>query len=157
MEQVKVKIALGSDHRGLEFKQAVGDYIVELGHSCHDFGSYDSNSVDYPDIAREAAGAVSSGEYDYGILICGTGIGMSMASNKVRSIRAALCRDAFDAGRARQHNDANILCMGSEKTQPNVAREIVKAFLTEQFEGGRHARRLDKIGQLENTMFDNRP
>jgi len=157
MEQVKVNIALGSDHRGLEFKQAVRDFIIDLGHSCHDFGCYDSSSVDYPDIAGEVAGAVNSEGYEYGILICGTGIGMSMAANKIRGIRAALCRDAFDASRARQHNDANILCLGSERVQPDAAREIVKAFLSEQFEGGRHSQRLDKIHALENMMFDNRP
>ena len=152
-----MNIALGSDHRGLEFKQAIQDFIIELGHGCHDFGCYDSNSVDYPDIAREVAGAVNSGEYDYGILICGTGIGMSMAANKIRGIRAALCRDALDASRARQHNDANILCLGSERVQPDTAREIVKTFLSVQFEGGRHLQRLDKMRSLENIMFDNRP
>ena len=151
-----MNIALGSDHRALELKQAIMDFIIELGYGCQDFGSYDSNSVDYPDIAQKVAEAVISGEYDYGVLICGTGIGMSIAANKIRGIRAALCHDVFDATRARQHNDANILCMGSEKTQPDDAYKIVQTFLSEQFEGDRHSRRLDKIRSLENIMFDNR-
>jgi len=144
-----MKIALGSDHRGLEFKQAVDTVISKLGYSCHDFGCYDTNSVDYPDIVGIVAGAVSSGEYDFGILICGTGIGMSIAANKTRGIRAALCRDVFDAGRARQHNDANILCLGSERTLPDAAGEIIQTFLSEQFEGGRHLQRVEKIHSLE--------
>ena len=150
-----MNIALGSDHRGLELKQAVKDFITELECDCHDFGSYDSNSVDYPDIARKVAEAVSFGEYDYGVLICGTGIGMSIAANKIKGIRAALCHDVFSATRARQHNDANVLCLGSDKTPVADACKIVKTFLSEQFEGDRHSRRLDKIRSLENMMFDN--
>ena len=152
-----MKIAIGSNHRALELKQAVRDFIIELGYDCNDFGSYASNSVDYPDIAQKVSEAVILGGYDYGILICGTGIGMSIAANKIKGIRAALCRDVFDATRARQHNDANILCLGSEKTQPDAARDIVKAFLSQKFEGERHSRRLDKIRNLEDVTFDNQP
>ena len=151
-----MKIAIGSDHRALELKQAVRDFVIELGYDCNDFGSYASNSVDYPDIAQKVSEAVISGGYDYGILICGTGIGMSIAANKIKGIRAALCRDVFDATRARQHNDANVLCLGSEKTQPDDARKIVQTFILEQFEGDRHSRRLDKISSLEKMTFDNR-
>jgi ribose 5-phosphate isomerase B len=151
-----MKIALGSDHRGLEFKQGIETLITKLGYDCQDFGSYDTNPVDYPDIAGKVAAVVSSGEYNFGILICGTGIGMSIAANKIRGIRAALCRDVFDADRARQHNDANILCLGSERTGLDVADEIIQTFLSEQFQGGRHFQRLEKIRSLENITFDNR-
>ena len=144
-----MRIAIGSDHRGLELKQAVSVLLNELGHEYHDFGSHNTESVDYPDIARKVAIAVSSVEYDYGILICGTGIGMSIAANKLKGIRAALCRDVFDANRARQHNDANILCLGGDTGDRNLTLDIVKAFLLSTFEGGRHSRRLDKIRYLE--------
>ncbi len=144
-----MRIALGSDHRGLELKQAISILLNELGHEYHDFGTHNTDSVDYPDIARKVAIAVSSGAFDYGILICGTGIGMSIAANKLRGIRAALCRDVFDAERARQHNDANILCLGGETVERNLTLDIVKAFLLSTFEGGRHLQRLDKIRSLE--------
>lgn len=145
-----MRIAVGSDHRGLEFKQYVMKLVTEDGHSCHDFGSYNTDSVDYPDIARNVAKAVAHGDFPFGVLICGTGIGMSIAANKVKGIRAALCRDSFSASRARQHNNANILCLGAEYGQENVPG-IVKAFLATEFEGDRHQRRLDKITALEDT------
>lgn len=144
-----MRIAIGSDHRGLDFKQAVIRLITGAGHSCEDKGCYTSEPVDYPDIAREVAGAVAGGDFDYGVLICGTGIGMSIAANKVRGIRAALCHDAFTAARARQHNDANILCLAAEGNQ-SAAAEIVDIFLTTPFEGGRHQLRLDKIKAMES-------
>jgi ribose 5-phosphate isomerase B len=144
-----VRIAIGSDHRGLDFKQAVIRLITGAGHSCEDKGCYTTDSVDYPDIAREVAGAVAGGDFDYGVLICGTGIGMSIAANKVRGIRAALCHDAFTAARARQHNDANILCLAAEGNQ-SAAAEIVDIFLTTPFEGGRHLRRVNKIKAMES-------
>jgi ribose 5-phosphate isomerase B len=120
-----------------------------MEHSHEDFGSYTTDPVDYPDIAQKVAGRVTSGDFDRGILICDTGIGMSIAANKVKGIRAALCHDAFSARRARQHNDANILCLGTRQTQDTV-REIVEVFLTSQFEGGRHRQRLDKIKAMED-------
>ena len=141
-------IAVGSDHRGLELKQSIIKLLAETGHSCKDFGCYTDESVDYPDIAREVAGVVAGGDFDYGILVCGTGIGMSIAANKVKGIRAALCCDAFSARRARQHNDANILCLGVEREQSPIP-EIVEAFLTGEFDGERHQRRLDKIKAVE--------
>ena len=144
-----MRIALGNDHRGLELKKDIIDFLGGLGHEHEDFGSHDTASVDYPDIARDVAEAVSAGKYDYGILVCGSGIGMCIAANKIKGIRAAMCRDVFDATRARQHNDANVLCLGSDITAPGPARDIVRTFLTTDFEGGRHLLRVDKIRSME--------
>ncbi len=143
-----MRIAIGSDHRGLELKQFIIKLITEAKHSYEDFGGYTAESVDYPDIAQKVAKAVASGEFERGILICDTGIGMSITANKVKGIRAALCHDAFSARRARQHNDANILCLAGGKGQDAVP-EIVEAFLSTNFEGGRHQHRLDKIKAME--------
>ena len=143
-----MRIAIGCDHRGLNLKQFIIKLITELEHSYEDFGCYTTDSVDYPDIAKRVAEAVASGDFECGILICDTGIGMSIAANKVKGIRAALCCDAFGARRARQHNDANILCLRAEQEQDTV-REIVNTFLTSEFEGGRHLRRLNKIKAME--------
>jgi ribose 5-phosphate isomerase B len=151
-----VHIALGCDHRGLELKRAVTGLLTELGHDCEDFGCYSSEPVDYPDIAQTVAEAVALGRFDHGILICGSGIGMSIAANKVRGIRAALCCDAFSAQRARQHNDANILCLSGEAMEQTLALDIVKAYLATTFEGGRHFRRVEKIRSLETTSLDNK-
>ena len=144
-----MRIAIGCDHRGLNLKQFVIRLITEAGHSYQDFGCYTVDSVDYPDIAKKVAEAITTGYFECGILVCDTGIGMSIAANKVKGIRAALCRSAFDAQRARQHNDANILCLGAEEGQEALP-EIVKAFLAHKFEGGRHRRRLNKIRDIED-------
>ncbi len=144
-----MNIAIGSDHRGLDFKKYVIGVLTEMGHGSKDFGSFTTESVDYPDIARVVGEAVARSQFDYGILICGTGIGMSIAANKVKGIRAALCCDTFAAQRARQHNNANILCLGAERGEAGV-KEIVQTFLTTQFEGGRHQRRVDKMLQMES-------
>ncbi len=141
-------IAIGCDHRGLELKQFIIKLATEAGHSYEDFGTYTADSVDYPDIAKKVAEAVASGNLECGILICDTGIGMSITANKVKGIRAALCRDAFSARRARLHNDANVLCLGAGRGQEGVP-EIVDAFLSTEFEGGRHLRRLNKIRAME--------
>ena len=141
-------IAVGCDHRGLDLKQFIIGLINEAGHSHKDFGVYTVESVDYPDIAKPVAEAVAGGDFEQGILICDSGIGMSIAANKVKGIRAALCCDAFSARRARQHNDANILCLGAKQTQA-AAGEIIEAYLTSEFEGERHQRRLDKIKGME--------
>ena len=143
-----MRIAVGCDHRGLNLKQSIIKLIAEAEHRCKDFGCYTTDSVDYPDIAKKVAEAVSGGYFECGILICSTGIGMSIAANKVKGIRAALCRDAFGARRARQHNDANILCLGAQEEQ-GLIPEIVEAFLSYEFEGGRHLRRLNKIMDME--------
>ena len=143
-----MRIAIGCDHRGLNLKQFVIKLIAEAEHSYEDFGCYTTDSVDYPDIAQKVGEAVAKGNFERGILVCGTGIGMSIAANKVKGVRAALCHDAFSARRARQHNDANILCLGAEEER-GLTPEIVEAFLSYEFEGGRHQRRVDKIREME--------
>ncbi len=142
-----MRIAIGCDHAGINLKQFVIKLIAEAGHSYEDFGCFTTDSVDYPDIAKKAAEAVARGDFECGILICSTGIGMSIAANKVKGIRAALCHHVFSARRSRQHNDANVLCLGAEEQEP--VSEIVEAFLTYEFEGGRHQRRVDKIRDME--------
>jgi ribose 5-phosphate isomerase B len=144
-----MRIAIGCDHRGLNLKQRVIRLITEAGHSYEDFGCSTTEPVDYPDIAKVVSEAVASGNFDRGILICGTGIGMCMAANKVKGIRAALSYSTLSARRARQHNDANILCLAGEETPKDII-EIVNAFLTTEFEGGRHQRRVDKIKAMES-------
>ena len=143
-----MRIAIGSDHRGLEVKDLVIRLVRDTGHEVKDCGAFTTEAVDYPDIAREVAGAVVGGGSDHGILICGTGIGMSMAANKVKGIRAALCCNDFMATRAREHNDANILCMGAALA-PDAISAIVLAYLTTGFEGGRHVNRVNKIAAME--------
>ncbi len=145
-------IAIGSDHAGFELKEAVSGMLSELGHSCEDFGCYNTSSVDYPDIGRRVAEAVAQGKFERGILICGSGVGMSIVANKIPGIRAALCSDPFIARRAREHNDANILCLSGWMVGKVLAREIVVAYLEAEFEGGRHARRLAKIVEIEKGM-----
>lgn len=144
-----MRIAIGCDHRGIEFKSSVIEVLEKSGHTVKDFGTYTEDAVDYPDIAKEVGKAVASGDYDRGILICGTGIGMCIAANKVDGIRAALCHNDFCALRSRQHNDANILCMGSEIIKEDMP-DIVTTFLTTEFEGGRHQRRVDKMTGMES-------
>ncbi len=141
-------VGVGSDHRGLELKAKIIAQLKEMGHNPQDCGAYSAQSVDYPDVARAVCGLVMSGGLERGILICGTGIGMSIAANKFQGIRAALCCDTFMATRARQHNDANVLCIGAERTVG--VPEIVRTFIETRFEGGRHQRRLDEISDIEN-------
>ncbi len=143
-----MRIAIGCDHRGRNLKQIVIKLLAEANHEYKDFGTNSDEPVDYPDIAKEVGLAVAGGQYEYGILICGTGIGMSISANKVRDIRAALCHNVFAASRARQHNNANILCLSAEE-DIELAPEIVETFLTTDFEGGRHQRRVDKIMEIE--------
>ena len=143
-------IAVGSDHRGIEFKKFVIKCLAELGFEGKDFGTFSSEAVDYPDIARTVGKAVTDGQYDFGILICGTGIGMSIAANKVKGIRAALCVDDFSAGRARLHNNANIICLGAERGEAGV-KAMLTIFFSTQFEGGRHQRRLEKLSDIETA------
>jgi ribose 5-phosphate isomerase B len=144
-----MRIALGCDHRGLELKRAIMGLLDELGHDYHDFGAFNNDPVDYPDIAKQVAQAVAAGEFEQGILICSSGIGMSIAANKIKGIKAALCCGTFAADRARRHNDANILCLGQDNGDIASALDIVRVYLTTTFEGGRHLRRLDKIRDLE--------
>ena len=142
-------IAIGSDHAGFPLKQVVKSWLEEHGYEVDDLGTHDTKSVDYPDYAAAVAHAVAEGKADRGILICGTGIGMSISANKVPGIRAALCTDAYTARMSRRHNDANVLCMGARVIGPGVAESIVEAWLSEEFEGGRHARRVGKINALD--------
>jgi len=144
-----VHIAIGSDHRGVELKQFIMKLLSDMGYSYEDFGCYTTDSVDYPDVAKKLAEAVANGNFERGILMCDTGIGMSMVANKVRGIRAALCCDAFSAARSRQHNDANILCLAAGRGQEQIPG-IIEAFLTGEFEGGRHQRRIVKIRDMES-------
>ncbi|MBI2849669.1 MAG: ribose 5-phosphate isomerase B [Chloroflexi bacterium] len=144
-----MRIAIGADHRGVNLKATVIKLVTDAGHSYKDFGTFSTESVDYPDIAKKVGEAVASGDFDRGILVCGTGIGMCIAANKVKGIRAAQCYDTFCAVRSRQHNDANILCLGGEEPLPQMA-EIVNTFLTAEFEGGRHQPRVDKIKAMES-------
>jgi ribose 5-phosphate isomerase B len=143
------RIAIGCDHRGLALKEVIIPFLQNAGHSYQDFGCYSTDPVDYPDIAQKVGEAVASGNFDQGILICNTGIGISIAANKIKGIMAALCCDVFAAQRARQHNDANVLCLKGEDIDTESALEIVKTFLATDFEGGRHLRRVNKIRALE--------
>lgn len=142
-------IAIGCDHRGFALKELIMSFLQNAGHSYQDFGCYNTAPVDYPDIAQKVGEAIASGNSDRGILICNTGIGMSIAANKIKGIRAALCCDVFAAQRARQHNDANVLCLRGENIDTESALEIVKTFLATDFEGGRHILRVNKIRALE--------
>ena len=143
-----MRIAIGCDHRGFDLKQYVIKLITEAGHSYKDFGCASCDPVDYPDIAFQVAGAVAKGAFDRGILICGTGIGMCIAANKVKGVRAAVCHNVFSARRSRQHNDANICCLAAEEGKARVP-SIIETFLTTEFEGGRHQERLNKKREIE--------
>ena len=142
-------IALGSDHGGFELKQAMMAHLRETGVEFKDFGVFNSDSTDYPDIAVQVAEAVARGEYEKGVLLCGTGVGVSIAANKVTGIRAANCSDVFCAQMSREHNDANILTMGERVIGPELAAQILDVWLSSEFTGGRHSRRVDKISSYE--------
>ena len=144
-----MKIALGSDHGGYALKCDIIQLLEKLGHEYKDFGCYSTESCDYPDFGEAAARAVASGEYDCGIVICTTGIGISITANKVKGIRCALCADPLSAELTRRHNNANMLAMGAGMIGPNLAERIVDVFLTTDFEGGRHARRVSQIMDME--------
>lgn len=145
-----MKIAIGADHGGVELKAEVEKYLESQGHEYRDFGAFSTAAVDYPDIAIQVAEAVKNGEADRGILICGTGIGMSIAANKVPGIRCALLSDVYSAKCTRDHNDANIMAMGARVIGPGLALEIVDAYLNKDFsQGERHVNRLNKIAEIE--------
>ncbi|MBQ9067207.1 MAG: ribose 5-phosphate isomerase B [Clostridia bacterium] len=142
-------LAIGCDHGGLELKNEILKHLDERGVAYKDFGTFTPDSIDYPEIAVKVCGAITSGEAENGILVCGTGIGMSMAANKIDGIRAAVCGDTFSARFTRRHNDANVLCMGGRVTGPGLALQIVDEFLDNEFEGGRHQKRVDMVMDLE--------
>lgn len=143
-------LAIGCDHGGLELKNLIISHLEENGIEVKDFGTYDENSVDYPDIAKKVCASVTSGESERGILVCGTGIGMSIAANKIKGIRAAVCTDVYSAKMTKQHNNTNVLCLGGRVTGRDLAFMICDAWLYEEFMGGRHQNRIDKITALEN-------
>jgi len=144
-----MKIATGSDHRGLHQRSVIGKTLAELGHEWVDLGTMTEESCDYPDIANKLGKSVASGETPMGILVCGTGIGMSIAANKVRGIRAALCVDEATAKLSRQHNDANVLCLPGDNFDDDQLRSMVKTWLSSEPEGGRHERRVAKVIAME--------
>jgi ribose 5-phosphate isomerase B len=145
-----VKIIIASDHAGLELRRELVSALQELRVEVSDVGPTTNASVDYPDFAKTVCKAVAAGEYQYGVLVCGTGIGMSITANKYRGIRAALCTSEFEARMTRAHNDANVLCLGQRVVGAGLARSIVEAFVATPFEGGRHQKRLDKIREAES-------
>ncbi len=143
------RIAIGSDHAGFELKEQLKAHLEEQGHEVKDLGTHSEESVDYPDFGALVARSVVGGEADYGVCVCGTGIGIGIAANKVRGARAAIVHDATSARMARQHNDANVVCVGARVTGPQAATDAVDAFLGAEFEGGRHQRRIDRITGIE--------
>jgi len=138
-------IAVGSDHAGLPLKSEIVAALGELGRTFEDFGTFEPTSVDYPDYAQRVAQAVLAGKHRFGILLCGTGVGISIAANRHAGIRAVVCSEPYSAAMARRHNDANVLCMGARVVGPGLGRDILEAFLAMDFEGGRHQRRVEKI------------
>lgn len=144
-----MKIAIGCDHGGLDHKNAIVEHLKERGFEVIDFGIYEQKSVDYPEIAVKVANCIASGEAERGFLVCGTGIGMSLAANKVKGIRAAACSEHFSAKYTRLHNDSNILCLGGRVIGVGTALELADLFVDTEFEGGRHQRRVDMITAIE--------
>lgn len=140
-----LRIAIGSDHGGYEYKEQIVSHLKEKGYECVDVGTYSTDSCDYPIIAKAVTTKIITGEADRGILICGTGIGMSIVANKVKGIRAALCGDTFSARASRAHNNSNVLCLGERVIGINLAMDIVDIWLESKFEGGRHQRRVDMM------------
>jgi RpiB/LacA/LacB family sugar-phosphate isomerase len=145
-------VAIGSDHAGLSLKKEIVRFLLEEKWEVMDAGTHDSNSVDYPDIARAVGAAILAGRSKKGILICGSGVGASVAANKLKGIRAGLCHDTYSAHQGVEHDDMNILCLGARVVGPEVAKELVSAFLKAEFSGAeRHIRRLNKVKQLEGV------
>ena len=142
-------VAIGSDHAGYGLKQQLAEHLRESGHDVDDLGTHSEESVDYPEYGALVARAVVGGDADVGVCVCGTGIGIGIAANKVKGARAAVVHDATSARMARQHNDANVVCVGARLTGPQAAADAIDAFLAAEFEGGRHQRRIDEITDLE--------
>ena len=146
-----MKIAVGCDHGGLEHKNAIAEHLKSEGFEVEDFGIYENKSVDYPEIALKVANSIKNGENELGILVCGTGIGMSLAANKVNGIRAAACSEHFSAKYTRLHNNSNILCLGGRVIGIGTALELCDIFVNTEFEGGRQQRRIDMITEIEKS------
>lgn len=145
-----MKLAIGSDHVGLELKPIIIDYLKELGHEVEDFGPYTAERADYPIYGKKVAEEVVNGNFDLGILICGTGVGISIAANKVKGVRAVVCSEPYSAKLSREHNNTNILAFGARVIGSELAKMIVKEWLDAEFEGGRHANRVEMICDIEN-------
>jgi ribose 5-phosphate isomerase B len=150
---IEMKVALACDHGGFKLKGYIAGFFRESGIEYSDLGTYSEDPVDYPDIALKVAEAVQKGDFDRGVLCCGTGIGVAIVANKVPGIRAAQCHDTFSARAAREHNDANILTMGERVIGCGLARDIVKVWLEAEFQGGRHATRVNKISLIEQKYY----
>jgi len=148
-----MKIAIGSDHGGFDLKEVIKPYLIELGHEVVDFGTESHESCDYPIYGQSVGEAVSFGDCDRGIVICGTGIGISVAANKVPGIRGGVCTNEFMAAMSREHNDANVLALGARVIGEGLAMRVVKVFLETEFAGGRHQRRIDKIREIEKKYL----
>ncbi|MDO4673001.1 MAG: ribose 5-phosphate isomerase B [Porphyromonadaceae bacterium] len=148
-----MKIALGCDHGGLNLKNAIKKHLEENNYEVEDFGTYSTDSVDYPDYAKKAAMAVANGEADCGVLVCGTGIGIGISANKVKGIRCATVGDTFSARMTKAHNDANMIALGERVTGIGLGLDIVDAYLNSEFEGGRHQRRIDKMMEIESESL----
>ena len=146
-------IAIGSDHAGFRLKEKIKDFLRKRGVELHDFGPDDENSVDYPDFGEKVARAVSEEKVERGILICGSGLGMTIVANKFKGVRATLCHDEYTAKMSRAHNDSNLLTLGARVLDEETALKIVEIWLDTPFEGGRHLRRLNKIKEIENKNF----
>ena len=147
-----MKIAIGSDHAGFEAKENLKRWLADHGHEALDLGTHGTASVDYPDFASRVGQAVVAGDAPLGLLVCGSGIGMSIAANKIEGIRAAHCTESYQARVARQHNDANVLCLGARVSGLGVLDETLESFLAHTFEAGRHAARVEKIERLDRRM-----
>jgi ribose 5-phosphate isomerase B len=142
-------VALGADHAGFPLKEDLKSWLIQQGHRVLDFGTHSGDSVDYPDYASAVGSAVARGEAERGVLVCGTGIGMAIAANKVAGVRAVQCSDTASARISREHNDSNVVTLGARTTAPDAAKGIVEAWLETAFAGGRHARRVEKVAELE--------
>lgn len=149
-----MKVSIGSDHRGIEQRKIIAEAIQSAGHTVDDCGTFSAESCDYPEVAFAVATKVSTDESQMGVLICGTGIGMSIAANKVNGVRAAVCCDLAAAKLSRQHNNANVLCLSGESFEAEQYAELVTHWLGAEFEGGRHARRVDKIAEIEKGSLE---
>ncbi len=148
-----MKIAVGSDHVGIELKPTIIEYLKELGHEVEDFGSYSSERTDYPIYGKKVAEEVAADNFDKGILICGTGVGISIVANKVKGIRAIVCSEPYSAKLSREHNNTNILAFGSRVIGSELAKMIVKEWVETEFEGGRHQNRVEMIGEIEEEYL----
>lgn len=142
-------IGIGSDHGGFDLKEEMKKFLEESGHEVKDFGTHSKESVDYPDYGKVVGEAVVAGEVDRGVVICGTGIGISISANKVKGVRAALCGDVYSARMSREHNNANVIAMGGRVLGVDLAKEILGTYLKSEFQGGRHERRVNKIAEME--------